>query len=310
MKTLKLIPALALAGWLLPAPSAPGLETTGQVIEKLVSQVDEKLAALEALTAKQSAGEQSLRNQLDEQLALYDQATNATERAAIRGEIIGLMARLNKADRAEVAATMDTVVNIVETMKKLQSAMKSELASNSDQARDQQTQVTRFIQNSARVLKAVERIEDTTPGGKDTAGLKNSLIMLSHQMRAPTTSVAGALGRINDSMQALEDVAVQLRILHDTLDNEHDVLVASTHVQTVNLALLRLARARLGVDSVADIPASRNNEILERTRKSWGPISESEATLTGASAGSADEEFSQLANGEPEWVSTAAKPNQ
>ena len=115
---------------------------------------------------------------------------------------------------------------------------------------------------------------------------------------------------INDSMQALEDVAVQLRILHDTLGNEHDVLVASTHVQTVNLALLRLARARLGADSVADIPASRNNDILERIRKAWGPISESEATLTGASAGSADKEFSQLANGELEWASTEAKPNQ
>src|SRR5262245_24424780 len=102
MKTLKLIPTLALAAGLLLAPSVRGAEETGQIIENLVTEVDKKLADLEALTAKQSVEQQSLRTQLDEQFNLYDAATNSTERAAIRGEIIGLMARLNKADRAEV----------------------------------------------------------------------------------------------------------------------------------------------------------------------------------------------------------------
>src|SRR5262245_37719029 len=299
MKTLKLLPALLVAALLLPLAPAFPAEETGRLIEKLVAEVDKKLASLEELTEKQAEEKESLRQQLDQQFGLYDKATNVTERAAVRGEIIGLLARVNKADRAEVAATMDMVVNIVETMKQLEASVKNSGPLNADKAKDRKAQVAKFIQNSARILKAVERIEESKPGGSRTGALKNSLVMLNRQMGVPVLGTGSALSRIGDTMRALEDVAVQLRILQGTLERQRAMLVDSTQVQTVDLALLRLARARLGVDSVADIPLSHNKDIIERLRRSRMPISESDATLTGVSFGSVDGEFSLLADTEP-----------
>jgi hypothetical protein len=300
VKTLKLIPALLAAACLLPVVPAFSAEETGDVIEKLVAEVDQQLATFEALAEKQSEGKEPLRSQLDEQFALYDKATNVTERAAVRGEILGLLARLNKADRADITATMDMVVSIVETMKKLESTVKNSVPLNPDKAKDQKAQMVRFVQNSARILKALERIDESKPGGYRAGALKNSLVMLNRQMADPMTGAGSALGRINETMRALEDVAVQLRILQGMLGSEHAMLVASTHVQTVDLALLRLARARLGADSVADIPVNRNKDLIERVRKSRRPISESDATLTGLSASSVEKEFLLLADGELE----------
>src|SRR5262245_48628949 len=102
MKTLTLMPALLAVTLLLPVAPAFSAEETGKIIEKLVAEVDTKLAALEEMTEKQAEEKKSMRLQLDEQFALYDKATNVTERATVRGEIIGLLARVNKADRAEV----------------------------------------------------------------------------------------------------------------------------------------------------------------------------------------------------------------
>ena len=300
MKTFTLIPALLAATLLLPVTPAFPAEETGQIIEKLVAEVDKKLASLEELTEKQAQEKESLRHQLDEQFTLYDKATNVTERAAVRGEIIGLLARVNKADRAEVTATMDMVVNIVETMKQLEASVKNSGALNADKAKDRRTEVAKFIQNSARILKAVERVEESKPSGGRTAALKNSLVMLNRQMGVPIMGTGSALSRIGDTMRALEDVAVQLRILQGTLENEHAMLMDSTQVQTVNLALLRLARARLGADSVADIPLSHNKDIVERLLKSRRPIADSDATLTGVSVSTLNGDFSLLADGEPE----------
>ena len=294
-KTLILMPAL-LAALFLPALPAFPAEETGRIIEKLVAEVDNKLAALEEMTEKQAEEKQSLRLQLDEQFALYDKATNVTERATVRGEIIGMLARVNKADRAEVTATLDMIVNIVDTMKQLEASVKNSETLNLDKAKDRRAHVAKFIQNSARILKAVERVEELKPGNSRTAALKNSLVMLNRQVGIPATGTGSALSRIGETMRALEDVAVQLRILQGTLESEHTMLLGSTQVQTVNLALLRLARARLGADSVADIPVTHNKDIVERLRKSTRPISESDATLTGVSLSSVDEEFRLLAD--------------
>jgi vacuolar-type H+-ATPase subunit I/STV1 len=285
--------AMLLAG-VLPARAE---EETGRIIEKLVAEVDKKLSTLEELSDKQNDDKQAWRGQLEEQYKLYDKATNVTDRAAIRGEIVGLLARLNKADRAEVKATVDTVVSICETMKKLQTTVQNSSALNPEKAKEQKMQVSRVIQNTAKILKTVEKIDEGKPNSFRTAALKNSLAMLHRQIGDPLTGTGSALARIAETQKALEDVAVQLHILQGMLDNEQTMLLTATHVQTVDLALMRLGRARLGADSVADIPVSRNNDIVERVRKSWGPISESDATLTGSSISASEEDFQLLGEG-------------
>ena len=298
MKTLKPLTLLFTTALLWAGtPNMPAQEETGRIIEKLVVEVDKKLASLEDLTDKHAEEKQDWKTQLEEQYTLYDKATNINERAAVRGEIVGLIARLNKADREEVGATLDTVVNICETMKKLQAAVKNSPATDPEKMEARKTQMSKFVQNSARIIKAVEKIDEGKPGGYRTAALKNSLTMLHRQMGDSLTGMGSAMTRINNTMRSLEDVAVQLRILQGVLENEHTMLLTATHAQTVDLALLRLGQARLGADSVADIPLARNNDVVERVRKSWRPISESDATLTGGSSAlTTDEEFELIAD--------------
>ena len=72
------------------------------------------------------------------------------------------------------------------------------------------------------------------------------------------------------------------------------MLVTATHVQTVDLALLRLGRARLGADSVADIPMSKNNDVVERVRKAWRPLGDTSDSLLGGSFASSPDDFQVL----------------
>jgi hypothetical protein len=274
-------------------PLARAQEETGKLIEKLVLDVDKQLSSLEALTDKQSDQKETWKKELEAEYVRYDQATNSTDKAAIRSEIVGTLANLNKADRAETKATTDAIVNICDAMRKLQAVVQSSPAMNPEKLSQQKAQLGAFIKNVAKVVRAVEAIDTKPAAGRNNA-LKNSVAMLHRQLADPLTGTASALDRINETMQTLEGVAVQLEIVQAALESEHTMLMTATHVQTVDLALLRLGRARLGADSVADIPMNRNTDVVERVRRSWRSISGSEATLMGSSQSSVAEDFDAI----------------
>jgi hypothetical protein len=285
---------------LLAIPTARAVEQTGRVIEKLVADVDKQLASLEEMSDKNTGEKERLKSALDEQFKKYDAAQGDTERAQVRGEIVNVMAQLNGADRKEIGATEEVIVNVADAMGKLAGAIKGNPNYNPDTLKEQKEKLGKFVSNAARIVKALDMSADPKAQGK-SAALKNSLVMLNRQLSDPLTGTASALARIEETKQTLESVAVQLHILQGLLENERVMLLTATHVQTVDLALLRLGRAKLGSEVVANIPNSKHNEVVDRIRKGSRPFSESGASLMGADVANPDdfnaiasEEFSQI----------------
>lgn len=294
---------LALAATLLlaGAAAAPATEETGRVIEKLVAEVDQQLGALEKLTDQTSGDKERLKSALDAQFAKYDAAANDAARADARGEIVQTMARMNATDRKEADLTLSTVVKVGETMRKLASTVQANPNFNPDTLKAQQERLGKFVVNAAKIVRTLEASGDATTRHR-SAALKNSLIMLNRQLSDPYTGTANALARIQTTVSTLEDVAVQMHILQGLLENERVMLLTATHVQTVDLALLRLARAKLGSDVVANIPAAKHGDVVERIRRVSGPLNSAGASvLAGGEVSDSDafelisaEEFNRI----------------
>jgi hypothetical protein len=300
MKTHKKLILLATLAVFAVATASRAVEQTGRVIEKLVAEVDKQLSSLEDVTDKNTGEKERLKSVMDEQFAKYDKAQGDTERAQVRGEIVNVMAQLNAADRKEIVATEDVIVNVAETMGKLSGAIKGNPNFNPDTLKEQKEKLGKFVSNAARIVKTLDLGADQRAQGQ-SAALKNSLVMLNRQLSDPLTGTATAVARIEETKRTLEAVAVQLHILQGLLENERTMLLTSTHVQTVDLALLRLARAKLGADVVANIPNSKHNDVVDRIRRGSRPFSESGSSLmssdandTGAFDTIASEEFNKI----------------
>lgn len=104
------------------AAASHGQEQTGKLIEKLVISVDEQLTALELQMEKAAPEKERLKTALAIQVKAYDEATNVVVKAAIRGNLINLYSQLNGQDRAEVSGTLKTVVQVSETLRKMEAA--------------------------------------------------------------------------------------------------------------------------------------------------------------------------------------------
>lgn len=284
MKKMKILTVLvmlfATAGFLSDLEAA---EETGKIIEKLVADVDRQLTSLEELADKNAGEKERLKSELDVDYAKYDEAEDGMEKAKLRGDVVNLLAKMNGIDRKEVKATMETVVGVSESLRQLNQTARGSKEFNPESIKEQKSRMSSFVKNAAKIVKIMEQVNDSPNTQNRTVALKNSLIMLYKQLQDPITGTESSLARIEETIRTLEDVAVQLNILQGLLENERVMLVTATHVQTVDLALLRLARARLGADSVADIPGKKHEDIMARMRKARDPVTDSNTSLVGSS---------------------------
>jgi hypothetical protein len=287
---------------LLAMPAAQAVEETGQLIEKLVAEVDQQLTSLEKLTDKTAGEKERAKSALDQQFAKYDDATGDKEKAGLRSEIVNSMAKLNATDRKEVGGTIDAVVKVSETMRKIGAAVQANPNYSPDSLKSQKEKLSKFVGNAAKMVKLLDgQAASNATTQNRTAALKNSLVMLHRQLTDPYTGTASAMERIQQTVSTLEGVAVQLHILQGMLENERTMLLTATHVQTVDLALMRLARARLGSDVVANIPMRAQGDVVDRIRRSGKPLMESGGSLLGGAAAD-NETFEAIATGEFEAI--------
>jgi len=283
-------------------PVARAVEETGQVIEKLVAEVDHQLTSLEQLTDKTAGEKERAKSALDQQFAKYDEATDEKEKAPLRTDIVNSMATLNATDRKEVAATIDAVVNVSDTMRKIGATVQANPNFNPDTLKEQKEKLGKFVGNAAKMVKMLDLDSGSDPATRNrTAALKNSLVMLHRQLTDPYVGAASAMERIQQTTSTLEDVAVQLHILQGMLENERTMLLTATQVQTVDLALMRLARARLGSDVVANIPMRTQEGVVDRLRRSSKPLTESGSSLLGGEESDGDA-FEAITTGEFEAI--------
>ncbi|MFA7158583.1 MAG: hypothetical protein WC299_04710 [Kiritimatiellia bacterium] len=276
------------------------VEQTGKIIENMVAEVDRQLITLEELSAQNQGEKERFKSALDAEYVHYDTASNSMQRATARGEMVNLLAKLNKVDRSEVDATMETGVNVIEALRKIQGAIKNSTQLTPEKLAEQKKKLGQYVKNAARIVRMAE---NNDPASRNrTTALKNSLIMLHKQLQDPVLGTAKAMERVGETIRTLEDVAVQLEILRGMLENERIMLLTASNVMTVDLALLRLARAHLGTDAIADISGQKFNDVVERIRKAREPITESESILaatvepydTGAWELIGSEEFAEI----------------
>lgn len=303
MRTVRIEHVVATGAMMLLAASSLPLtsfaaEETGKIIEKLIVDVDKQLSALEDMADKQAGEKVRLNSELDKQFSQYDASQDEGEKAGLRGGIVNSLAKLNGSDRQEVKATVDTIVNVTEALRKIQSTAKNSAEFNPDKMKEQKVRIDRFVKNAARIVKVMEKANGDKSAQNRSVALKNSLIMLSRQLQDPVNGTEGALARIEETTRTLEDVAIQLHILQGLLENERVMLLTATHVQTVDLALLRLAKARLGAESVADIPAKTHEEIMARMKRARAPMMSTSSSLVSSTQPFDSDAWNEIADGE------------
>ncbi|MBI3986809.1 MAG: hypothetical protein HY343_07815 [Lentisphaerae bacterium] len=264
---------------LLGAQLAVAVEQTGKIIENMVAEVDKQLTTLEEMSDKNEGEKERVKSALDTEYIRYEASTNSMQRAASRGDMVNLLARLNKVDRAEVDATVETSVNVIEALRKIQSAVQNSTQLTPEKLDEQKKRLGQYVKNAARIVRIAESAGKDPANRNRTVALKNSLIMLHKQLQDPALGTARALERVGETIRTLEDVAVQLDILRGMLESERIMLLTAANVQTVDLALLRLARAHLGTETIADIPGQKYNDVVGRIRKAREPITESDSIL-------------------------------
>ena len=98
------------AGLIMSVASAE--ETTGEILEDLVAQVDNKLAVLEENIQKKSEQKVEAQSELAKLKSKYDGAQTESDKIGVKVEIVEGLKELNTDDRSLIKETMETIVSI------------------------------------------------------------------------------------------------------------------------------------------------------------------------------------------------------
>lgn len=254
---------LALLGALHPLSAS---EETGPVLERLARSVENKLANLEASVRERGVAQEGTQATLAALKVAFEAADTEAARLEQKSLIVEQLAQLNAADRDLVTQTVSTLASVSRDLGELAQVFSTGKLGAEQLAR-QREQVRGVIRSIGPVLGVLAAGLDDPLAKQQAASTEQTLVMLYRQLEASSDlNPDGALAQIRSTASALQDVAAQLRIVHQLLDLERYQLQVVAKVSVGELLLSRMAEVRFGDHALIDLPQGFQQGVTARNR--------------------------------------------
>ncbi len=290
MKSIHLILTVATVLWTLSSPTLHAQEETGQVLEQLVANVDKKLTELEDTLATQAHRQQTVREQLQDYALRYNQETNLMDRAESRSEVISRLSELNRSDRHQVDSTVDAIVSVVFDLAHIEQIL-SEGEFSPEVLHERRKRIRDVLVKAGPILQSVSEGLDNPAARRQARSTEQILVMLYRQLDTPVHGTQNSLANVRQTVNVLEDVAVQLRLVQELLEVEKISLTIAAHNQIAEMALVRMVNARLGQHNIDDIATALHEDIVSRINNYDDILTESIVSPMPSSRSTANEDI-------------------
>lgn len=260
-KTLLLSALLGI--WPFQAGLMHGQEQSAKVINDLVKQVDDKLTKLEKSVEVQQKTKISLQAELAQAVNAYRESKDPVSKAEAKADVINALARQNQGDRGTVSATINTVSGVIMDLGQIEKHIAK--GPHSPQAiLAQRERLRNVLLNAGPILASVQQ-GLTDPKAQASAKLSEQTLLFYYNMlRTPVHAVTNSAAEISRTLEMLNGICVQLKVIDDMLQQEKNILTASVYAQLTEAALLRLANTRLGTHDLRKIPDFMQQDIVHR----------------------------------------------
>ncbi len=265
-------------------------DRSGKVLSDIANRVEQRLSALETTTEEQNRTRAAVDAKVKAAAERYRGAESSFQKHEAKTEVIDYLATKNSLARKQVDVTMDTVVSVVGDMESLSDQLKK-ARMTPDQLQAQRDRLAGVIKGVGPLLAAIEQ---EAPNDKQhsaqLAGTKQTLIMLYQNLAAPIKGAGNVYAQVEQTVEVLNDVAVQLSLVKGVLDQQKYMLQLAAHNEVVWLALWRLQQTQLGDTRIRQMAGVYMDDVMNDT-EAYGEI------LTDSALGEAeDEELSSSAS--------------
>ena len=256
-------------------------ERSGKVLSEIVNRVDQKLTALEAKTTQQNQTRAAVDEKLKSAAGRYRGAEKQFDKHEAKTEVIENLSTKNVIARDQVGATLNTMISVVTDMEGLSEELKKS-GMTPEQLQAQRERVANVINGVAPLIAAIEADAPVDQAQNvQLAGTKQTLVMLYQQLSSPLKGAGSVYGQVEQTVDALQDVAAQLRIVKEVLDQQRFMLQLAAHNEVVWLALWRLQQTQLGDTKIKEMAGVYMDDIMQ-DNEAYGDI------LTDTALGNAD----------------------
>jgi hypothetical protein len=245
-------------------------EDTGKVLQSLVERIDTKLTALETQVEKQAKVQKTIRDDLAKTAQKFNAETNQIVRLDLKSDVIYGLSELNKTDREQVTTTLDTIVGVVSDLSQIEEKLNDSQLSP-EAIRAQQMRIRTALLGAGPILSALSATLDNPKARIQAKATEQTLVMLYKQLATPRAASAGVASQVSQSLEVLNNVATQLKMVSDLLEMERVALQVAAHNTVAESVLGRMTMARLGNREIGAVAVKMHDDIQSRF-KDYMPV--------------------------------------
>lgn len=244
-------------------PLAQAQEQSAKVINDLVKSVDSKLTSLERKVESQNQSRQNLQDQLAKSLDAFKQAKEPLDKAEAKADVVNGLVLQNQQDREMVGATVGTVSGVILDLTEIQKHLAS--GPYGPQAiLNQRERLRSVLLNAGPILASVQNGLVDPKAQASAKNAEQTLIAYYKMLETPVQRVTNTVNEVGRTLDMMNGICVQLKVLQDLLNQEKNILTASVYSQLTEAALLRLGSSRIGQNDLRKVPAKIQADVISR----------------------------------------------
>ena len=231
--------------------SSWSIERSGQVIRELMEQVDQEMTILERKVLDFDGNREVLLGKLGEQFQSYKRENDFGKKLNCRADVTLTLSEMNKKDRNEVQAYLDSIPRLSKMLKQLSwELMQGGKFQMKEKFTVVQKKMRSFMTKSGQILEILnatmplhsERPEEMKA---EIEKLKGHLIGLFVSWDSEVRMNKSSLVQVDRTVRDLDDAYAQLVSISRLLENERKKLKVINWTTLAQIALIRLAKGKM-----------------------------------------------------------------
>jgi len=241
-------------------PDSSGRETSTKVLNDLVERVDKSITTLEKSSADRLEKIKSFEHVIGSAEKEYKEASTPLEKHDAKSKLIDSMSKKNFEARTQVAETVNTISSVVGNLEILERELKNGNFTP-EALHERRMRLAHSLNNLGPIIAELENLADDDKRSQFAAA-KKTLLLYYQQLQDKPMMNAGVFQSLGRTRETLDNVIVQLNVVHELLNQQRYVLEISAHRAIVELAIIRLQNATFNGDKVRSLASSIIRNVL------------------------------------------------
>lgn len=240
-------------------PSSSGRETSTKVLNDLVERVDESISGLEESSVQRLEKIRSYAQKKADAVKDYKDASTPIEKHDAKSKLIETMSKKNYEARMQISETVNTVSSVVGNLETLEREL-SKGGLTPEALHERSVRLAQSLNNLGPVIAELESLADEDKRAQFSAA-KKTLLLYYQQLHARPMINANVFQSLGRTRETLDNVIVQLNVVHQLLNQQRYVLEINAHREIVELAIIRLQNATFNGDKVRTFAESMIHQV-------------------------------------------------